>query len=680
MTRKSNASAAKRMDDLRALVRHHDRLYFDEAAPVISDREYDALFAELVALEKEHPDLVPDDSPTLRVGGWVATAFETAPHSIPMLSLDNTYEPEELRAFDLRVRKALGDPSALTYHAELKIDGVAVSLRYRDGILAEGLTRGDGTTGEVITSNLRTVRGIPLRLGSPGDDAGLGIDVEVRGEVYLPRRTFERLNREREEAGEPTYMNPRNTAAGSLKLLDSGQVAKRGLRAFAYQILDPRKLGLRSQEEVMAKLRAFGFAVNPERAVLRSIDEVLAFAGEISAKRRSLEYDIDGIVVKVNELDYHDELGRTARAPRWGIAYKFETEEAVTRVRAIGINIGRTGALTPVAELEPVTLLGTVVKRATLHNIDEVARLDVRAGDTVGIIKGGEIIPKVVRVLVEKRTGREVPFVPPSQCPACGTALQRAPDEVALRCPNRACPEQVRRRIEHFGGRAAMDIEGLGVKLIDQLVAKELVVEPSDLYDLRVEDLEALERMGEKSARNLAQAIEASKKRPLSRVLFALGIRHVGTTAAGVLAKRLRSMSALRSATEETLAGVPEVGAVMAHAIVTFFQDPAHGRIVDALARHGVTMEEPESHAGRGSSLEGLVFVVTGTLPEISREAVTERIEAEGGRVSGSVSRQTSYVLAGENPGSKLARARELGVPILDFPAFEALLAERTSP
>ncbi len=672
-----------RMETLRRDISRHDRLYHVDAAPVISDADYDALFRELLELEARFPDEVPASSPTRRVGADPAEGFETAPHRVPMLSLDNTYDPDELRAFDERVRRALereaSDVDALAYHAELKIDGVAVSLLYRRGELARALTRGNGVEGEIVTDNVRTIHDLPLVLEEDGVPASL--DVEVRGEVYMPRSRFDALNAEREAGGLALYMNPRNTTAGSLKLLDSRAVARRRLRAFVYGVVEPDRLGVADQNASLERLAGLGFPINPHRIVAPSIEEVLAFADDMNERRRTFDYDLDGIVVKVNAHAHHDILGTTARAPRWAIAYKFETEEAITRVEAITMQLGRTGAVTPVANLEPVTLGGTVVKRATLHNMDEVARLDVRVGDTVVVVKGGEIIPKVLRVLVDRRRGRPRRFVPPAECPVCATSLVSADDEVALRCPNRACPEQVRRRLEHFAARGAMDVEGLGVKLIDQLVEKGWVREPSDLYDLTADRLAELERMGAKSAENVVAALDASRSRPLGSLIFALGIRHVGVTAARTLARRFGSLDALMEADVETLTDVDEIGEVMARSIRDFLDDPINREQLERLTRAGLRVAEtrPDPSTTGPTPLDGLVFVITGTLPGISRDEMKERIESLGGKVTGSVSKKTDYLLAGEKAGSKLTKAESLGVAILDLDGFETLVTARST-
>jgi DNA ligase (NAD+) len=673
VARRASSDTKARLAELRDRIRHHDRLYYVEAAPEIEDREYDALFRELLDLERESGLPVPDDSPSRRIGDRPSEGFTSKSHTEAMLSLDNTYEADELRAFDARARKGL-EGETPRYHAELKIDGVAVSLRYVNGVFERGLTRGDGAVGDDVTANLRTVRDIPLRLlGSPPRE------LEVRGEVYLPRSRFDAINAEREEAGENRYRNPRNTTAGTLKLLDPREVSRRGLRCFVYHLLRPRGHEVTSQDAAMTWLTGRGFRVNDHRTVCADIDGVLTFAQDVLDVRAGLDYDIDGIVVKVNEIADQAELGSTARAPRWAIAYKFETEEAVTTVVDITFQVGRTGAITPVANLEPVELLGTVVKRATLHNMDEVLRLGVRKGDTVAVEKGGEIIPKVTRVLTDHPRGQHK-FRAPTECPTCETPLVTSEDEVALRCPNHACADQVRRRIQHFAARGAMDIEGLGAKTIEQLVEAKLVTDPADLYGLDLETLVALDRMGEKSAQNLLDGLAASKHRPLSKLVFALGVRHVGTTSAHALANRFHTLDALMAADLDTLIAVDDVGEIVARSIVDFFADGDMAIHIERLRGHGLTFEEPNATgAVEGGPLEGLTFVITGTLVGGSRDDAKSRIESLGGKVTGSVSKKTDYLLAGEKAGSKKAKAETLGVEVLDEDGFERLVTERSS-
>ena len=660
-------STAARIRELRELIRHHDRKYYVEAAPEISDPEYDSLMAELAGLEQQRPELVTPDSPTQRVGGAPTEGFATVTHSAPMLSLDNAYTDEELRAFDQRVRRQLPgeDPS---YVVELKLDGVSVSLTYEDGALVTGATRGDGAVGDDVTANLKTVRSVPLRLAGRSAPS-----VEVRGEVFMPRKAFESLNRERAKRGEAGFANPRNAAAGSLKLLDPREVAARPLDAFFYQIVDWERLGIRTQLDALRAMAAMGLRVNPHAAHCRDIDDVIARCRDWEPKRRSLDYETDGMVVKVNELGLWDRLGATAKAPRWGIAYKFAAAAARTVVTGISVQVGRTGKLTPVALLEPVFVSGSTVSRATLHNQDEIDRLDVRVGDVVEVEKGGEVIPKVARVLVGERRKRLARFHMPELCPVCGQPVVRPEGEVDQRCENVACPAQVKRTIEHFASRGAMDIRGLGTALVDQLVDGRFVSDYGDLYTLSRDALAALPRMGEKSAANLVSQIRESRSRPFSRVVFALGIRHVGTRVADVLAGSFPSMKALTAASAEELGGTEEVGPVIAASVRAFLSSKRNLEAVAKLGRAGVTMASRASKRGRGA-LAGKTVVVTGGLARMTRDEARAAITSAGGRMSGSVSRRTDLVVVGKDPGSKRDRAVELGVPIIGEEEFEELL------
>jgi DNA ligase (NAD+) len=651
----------------RELVRH-DRLYYIDAAPEISDREYDALYKALVDAEAAHPDWITPDSPTQRVSESPLGGFTTVRHSTPMLSIDNGYTLEELREFDARVRKALDAPE-VDYVVELKIDGVAIVLRYEDGVFARGITRGDGTVGDDVTQNLRTLRGLPLAL------SGGAPTVEVRGEVYMERARFDALNEKRVEAGEAPYANPRNTTTGSLKMLDAREVARRRLSYFAYAVADPAALGVVRQHEVLARLKELGLRVNPHTKRVRGIDAVEAEIARWDKGRGELGYDTDGLVIKVDDLGQQRLLGATAKSPRWALAFKFETESATTRLLRIRVQVGRTGAVTPVAQLEPVLLLGTTIARATLHNLDEIRRKDIRAGDLVVIEKGGEVIPKVVRPLVEQRTGSEEEFVFPETCPECGTPLVHEEGEAVIRCDGPACPAQRRARLLHYAGRGAMDIAGLGEAVVEQLVAKGLAQDPADLYGLSVETLEGLERMGAKSAQNLAQGIEDSKTRPLDRLLFALGIRHVGTTLAFGLAAHFGSLDALSKATEEEFLAVPDVGEVVAASLARWFESDAAKDLLARLAAAGVAPTSVE-RAGGDAPWNGLTFVLTGTLAGQTRLAATSAVQALGGTVAGSVSKKTHVVVAGQEAGSKLEKARALGVRVLDEAEFVRALED----
>ncbi len=674
----------KALERLRRTIEQHDRLYYIDANPAISDRESDALYQALREAERAHPEWITPDSPTQRVSEKPLGGFRTVRHSAPMLSLDNGYSLEELREFDARVRKAL-DLDSVDYVVELKIDGVAVVLRYEDGRFALGLTRGDGTEGDDITQNLRTLRGLPLRLlGTDAAPVPRG-RFEARGEVYMERRRFEALNAAREAAGEPPFANPRNLTAGTLKLLDAREVARRGLSYFAYAIAEPGSLGLATQWEVLAQLKAHGVRVNPRIARARGIEEVESLIAHRDKERASLGYDTDGLVIKVDDLSLQQALGSTAKSPRWALAYKFESESAVTRLLDIQVQVGRTGAVTPVAILEPVLLLGTTVSRATLHNLDEIRRRDVRIGDFVVVEKGGEVIPKIVRALAERRTGAERVFEFPKTCPECGTRLVHEEGEAIVSCDNPVCPAQRRARLLHYAARGAMDIAGLGEAVVEQLVARELAADPGDLYALGVETLAGLERMGGKSAANLVAAIEGSKEHSLDRFLFALGIRHVGQSLARALAVHFGTLDAVTRATEEELLEVPDVGPIVAPSIARWFADPHAMRLLERLARAGVRPAPParpgggadgSGGAGGGADApwQGLTFVLTGTLERHTRGDATSAIQERGATVSGSVSKRTHFVVAGAEAGSKLEKARELGVPVLDEAAFEKAL------
>lgn len=658
--------AAQRAESLRRTIVYHARRYYADADPEISDAAYDLLLRELEAIEAAFPDLVTPDSPTQRVGGEPIEGFATLPHSAPMLSLQNGYDEEEVREFDARVRRFLGIDAPIDYAVELKIDGVAVALRYRDGAFDQGLTRGDGFRGDDVTMNLRTVRALPLRLLEPGDpgDPPLPESLEVRGEVYFPRAAFQSLNRSRADAGEKVFANPRNAAAGTLKLLDPRIVAERPLALFCYTLAEARRLGFRRQSEVLDWLRRAGLPVNPHATALTGIDAVLDHLKSWDERRWNLDYETDGMVIKVESLEFQERLGATAKAPRWGIAFKFATSEGVTQLLEIELQVGRTGSVTPVAVLSPVEILGTTVRRATLHNAEELERLGVMIGDWVAVEKGGEVIPKVTRVLRERRTGAEVAFRFPVRCPACGEPLAKEESEVVVRCVNEHCPAARKRQILHFVSRGAMEIEGLGESKVDRLVDGGLLKTAADIYRLRAEDLVPLEGMGEKSAANLLASIERSRQRPLHRLLFGLGIRHVGAAVAKGLARTMRTLEAIESATQADLEGVPDVGEVVAASIRRYFDREATRALLARLRESGVRTDEPAEETAAGRPFAGRTFVLTGTLEGISRAEATARIESLGGKVSGSVSRKTDVVVAGSDAGSKLDRARELGIPI----------------
>lgn len=665
------AQAKARHAKLVEEIRRHDYAYYVQARPLISDQEYDRLYRELVDLEKQFPELVTPDSPTQRVGGQPLSEFKPSPHLAPMLSLDNTYSQAELRDFVERVQRLLPG-ERLDWVVEPKVDGVAINLRYQDGLLAVGATRGDGTTGDDITANLKTIRSLPLRLRPVRDLPRL---LEVRGEVYMTREGFAQLNAERAAAGEELFANPRNAAAGSLKQLDPRIVAKRRLDVVLYGLGHAEGGRVpQTQVELLEWLTTLGFKTPQKTWHCRSFDELVAAIEELDRVRHQFPYETDGAVIKLNSIPLRERVGTTAKAPRWGIAYKYAPEQAQTRLKAITVQVGRTGALTPVAELEPVLLAGTTVKRATLHNEDQIKRLDARVGDLVVIQKAGEIIPEVVRVLTDKRTGAEKPFRFPRECPECGTKVIKASAEgeaAIWRCPNPDCPAQIRGRLEHWCSRGAMDIEGGGEVLVEQLVRTGLCRDVADLYWLTVDDLVKLERMGPKSAQNFVQAVQASKQRDMWRVLFGLGILHVGSSVAKSLGRAFPTLDAVLEADEAALAQVEDVGQVIAQSIVQWRNEPRNRRLIERLRQAGINFQsslyQPKAAAG---PLSGKTFVLTGTLPHLTREEATARIEALGGKVSSSVSRKTDYVIVGADPGSKLDKARALNIPLLDEAQF----------
>lgn len=662
-----------RLRKLRDEIEFHNYRYYVLDDPVISDAEYDRLMNELARLEAAHPELVTPDSPTQRVGAAPAAAFAPVVHRSPMMSLANVYSVEEIRAFDARVRKAL-DGEPVEYVAELKIDGLAVSLVYEEGRFVRGATRGDGTTGEDVTHNLKTIRSIPmrLRLDKP-------VSMDVRGEVYMVRREFQKLNEERRAAGEPLFANPRNAAAGSLRQLDPKVTAERPLDIFVYGIgyvIGAEDAAPDTHFEALSFLKKAGFRTNPNTRLCRTVDEVIDYCAHWGEMRASLDYEIDGVVVKVNSLAQQERLGATARSPRWAVAYKFPARQATTVVRDIIVQVGRTGTLTPVAVLEPVELAGSTVSRATLHNEDMIRAKDIRIGDTVVVEKGGDVIPEVVKAVADRRTGAEREFRMPEKCPECGADVVRLEGESAYRCVGgMACPAQVRESILHFASRDAMDIEGMGPSLVAQLIDAGLVKTVADIYDLKLEDVAALERMGKKSAENLLSAIEKSKSHPLHRLVFALGIRHVGERSARDLAEHFGTMDRLASATFSELTDVRDVGPKVAESVLAFFREPRNREILRRLADAGVNMKEAEKGVSAGKSpLAGKTVVLTGALERFTRKEAEEAVLARGGRVSGSVSRKTDYVVVGRDPGSKYEKARELGVTVLDEREFERLL------
>jgi DNA ligase (NAD+) len=658
----SAKSIEREIKRLREEVLRHEELYYVHDRPEVSDAEYDALLARLRQLEEEHPEFQTPDSPTLRVGGRPAEGFAEYVHRHPMLSLDNSYNIEDLRAFDERCRR-LADGRRFQYVAELKIDGLSMSLHYEGGLLVRGVTRGDGRRGEDVTANVRTIRSIPLRLVRGGS----GADVEVRGEAYLSRGAFERINLEREEAGEPKFANPRNAAAGTIRQLDPRIVARRRLDLFAYDVLRGDRKAFNTHWEALDWLANAGLSVNPHRALCNDIEEVIAYCERMEAERDRLEYEIDGVVVKVNSTALQEEFGTTAKAPRWAIAYKYPARQATTQVEEIIVQVGRTGALTPVAILTPVLLAGTTVSRATLHNEDEIKRLGVKIGDWVNIEKSGEIIPKVLSVVESRRTGKEKPFRFPERCPVCGGLVSRPEGEVVARCVAADCAAQLKARLLHYASRRAMRIEGLGEALAEQLVQKRMVRDVADLYHLRQEEVAALERMAEKSASNLLAQIEASKERDLPQLIYALGIRHVGERTASLLARHFGSLERLEAATVEEIDDIHEIGLTVAESARDWFDDEGNRELWRRLREAGVRTElAGGARAAGGGEFAGRQFVLTGKLATMTRDEARALIESRGGRVTSSVSKKTDYVVAGEDAGSKLDKARELNLTIIE--------------
>ncbi len=671
MKARPESTPEARIAQLRAELEHHNRLYYEEATPEITDQQYDALLRELVELETAHPEYLTPDSPTQRVGGAPLEGFQQITHTVRMMSLDNTYSEGELREFYVRLQKALGTENVLCT-VEPKIDGVAVSLRYEDGFLKYGATRGDGRVGDDISANIKTIRGVPLRLPEGGPRT-----FEARGEVYMTRANFDKINREREEAGEPLYANPRNTTAGTLKQLDSRQVAKRTLHAVFYGMGDRGDTGCASQTDILTQLKDSGLPRTDFHWVCDSFDKILAAIHELDEKRKSLPYDTDGAVIKVNSLVEQRELGETSKAPRWAIAYKFQPEQAETKLLAVDIQVGRTGALTPVARLTPVFLSGSTVSNATLHNFEEIQRKDIRIGDLVTIEKAGEIIPAVISVNVKARTGNETPVPVPTECPICHTPVTKDAGQVAIRCPNPLCPEQVKRRLEHFTHRGAMDIANLGEKVVSQLVDVDLIQTPADIYQLDTEKLGKLERHGEKSITNLLKGIADSKKQPPWRLIFGLGILHIGSTAARTLLDHFDSVDALAKAEVEDLLRVSDIGTIVAQSVHQWFRVQANQEQIERLREAGLTFANPKTEQA-STKFNATTWVITGTLSQ-PREAMADIIRSHGGKVSSSVSAKTSYLLAGDEAGSKLEKAKKLGVKVLTEAEFQSLLDESPS-
>ena len=684
------------IDELSALIRYHERKYYIENQPEVSDADFDALMRQLEELERANPELISPDSPTQRVGGRTQVGSRIA-HRIPMLSLDNGYDEKQVQEFAARIQRLLGD-TAIEYVTELKIDGLGVSLLYENGILVRGLTRGDGEFGEDVTDNLRTIRSIPLRLAAPleqttdmrASTVPIGIDaippvLEVRGEVFIPKHRLDKINAQRKANGEVPFANPRNAAAGSLRLLDAAMAASRPLDIFVYTLNYAEELEFATHIEALEKIKRFGFKCNPHTECHSSLEDVLAYYQQWVAKREALSYDVDGIVVKVNTIAQQNQLGATAKSPRWAISYKFPAHQAITTVERIGVQVGRTGVLTPVAILKPVTLAGATIMNATLHNEQDLRAKDVRIGDTVVLERAGDVIPKIADVLIEKRTGNELVFQFPERCPACDTPVQRLESEVAVRCVNAACSAQLKRRIAHFASREGLQIEGLGPVTITQLVDTELIRDVADLYTLKADAVSQLERMGEKSSCKLVRQIARSKETPAVKVLVGLGISHVGESVAELLLEHFSSIDALSKAVIEDIEAVPGIGPHTAESVFTFFAQ--NGPLLQKLKEAGLTcfnvvVQGPRASAHASSAVtednffSGKTFVVTGSLEGMTRTAASAEIKARGGKVTSSVTSKTDYLVAGESPGSKYEKARELDVPILTAEAFFKSLRE----
>jgi len=662
----------KRIEDLRKEINYHNYLYYVLDNPEISDMEYDALMQELIKLEKEFPEFITPDSPTQRIGAEPLEEFGTLEHRIPMMSLDNAFEEEEVREFEERIKRFLGISEKVEYVVEPKMDGVAVELIYENGIFVAGSTRGDGIKGEDITQNLKTIKSIPLHMLDREEK--IPELLEVRGEVYMTIEKFKELNELRMNEGQSLFANPRNAAAGSLRQLDPSITAKRHLDIFCYGIGMVEGINFQTHWQVLTTLPKWGFKVNPLAEKCTDIDEVLQFYRRIKERRGKLSYEIDGIVIKVNRLDYQDRLGTKARSPRWALAYKFEGHQATTVVKAIEVNVGRTGALTPVAILEPVHIGGVEVKRATLHNQDEIDKKDVRIGDTVVVQRAGDVIPEVVSVIKSKRTGNEKKYQIPEKCPICGSNVVKLEGEAIHRCQNLSCPAQVKESIKHFASKNAMDIEGLGNRTVDQLVEKGLIKDIADLYSLKKEDILKLDLFADKSSQNLLDAIEKSKITTFPRFLYALGIRHVGEHMATVLATEFKNLEKLKNASLEELMAINEIGPKVAESIVQFFREKKNLEVIERLKRAGVQF--PEEKKVKKDTLRGKIFVFTGALESFPRDEAKRKVEELGGKVSSSVSKKTHYLVAGKDPGSKLNKAKEIGIEILTEEGFKKLIEQ----
>ncbi len=666
-----NKNVIEKIENLRVKIRYHDGKYYVDNMPEIADYEYDQIMFELRSLESSNPQFITPDSPTQRVGGKPVSEFTSFEHKVPMLSIENTYSDDELREFDKRIKRMLKDVDDIEYVVEHKIDGIAITLWYENGVFTSGATRGNGFRGDDVTTNLRTVKDIPLRFLCT-DHSRIPPMIEIRGEIYMPDKDFQVLNERREEASEAQFANPRNAAAGSLKLLDPHTTAKRPLSLFAYAFGHGRNSKFTTHIECLEAIKEFGLPVNPHYELCKDIDEAVSYCNSWETKKSNLDYQVDGMVIKVNSLELHERLGATSKAPRWVISYKYHPEEATTKVETITVQVGKTGTLTPVAELNPVPLSGTTVSRASLHNFDEIERKDIRVGDYVVVQKAGEIIPQVVKVLKEKRTGNEKRFGVPEKCPACeGDVIK---EEVYLKCYNPLCTAQAKRRIIYFASRNAMDIEGLGPALIEQLVDKEIIKDYADIYSLKLEDLMPLERMAKKSAKNLIDAIEESKARDLHCLVCALGIQNIGTHAAEVLSKNFGTLDKLMDAPAEELDEIFEIGEITAKSIVDFFSNSHTQEVIDKLKAAGVNVNTTHNETDTVSDISGKSFVVTGTLNGYTRKEIEDIIKGLGGKVSSAVSGKTDFLIAGESPGSKLEKAEKLGTTILNKDGFENLI------
>jgi len=661
----------KRISELREEIRYHDRKYYVENNPVISDYEYDQLMEELKKLESEHPEYVTPDSPTQRVSGQPVEGFSSVKHKIPMLSLDNTYSSKELLDFDKRMKKFLGGEKP-DYAVELKIDGVGVALIYENGVLVRGATRGDGSTGDDITSNIRTIKSIPLKLDIANETKPLA-NCEVRGEVYMTRKGFEALNKEKAKKGEPLFANPRNAAAGSLRQLDPKVVSKRNLDVFLYTLSYTKEGGYKTHMECLEAMKKAGLKVNPNINKFSNIEDVIKYCDSWENKKETLDYETDGMVIKVDSLEQQKRLGSTIKNPRWAVAYKFPPKQVTTKIKDIVVQVGRTGALTPVAVLEPVELSGSTISRATLHNEDEIKRKDIRIGDTVFIEKAGEVIPEVIKPVKEKRTGKEKIFIMPKKCPVCNSDVVRPEDEAVSRCIGLSCPAQLKNSLHHFASRHAMNIDGLGPAIIDQLVDKKIVRDISDLYILKIDVLANLERMGEKSAQNLLDEINESKKNEFSRLLFGLGIRYVGRHIAKLLSENFSSIDEIMHAEKEKIEKIEGIGGIVAESIILFFRDEKNREIIEKLGKNGVSMESKVEKKGL---LSGKRFVFTGILEKYSRAEAEGIVESLGGSFTSSVSENVDFVVAGKDPGSKYEKAKKLGIAIISEEEFDKLVHE----